>query len=144
MPRSVNITDELAKEMLEKDNPNAVSGINIEEAKLFLQNEREYDKQLDKARIKRMHAEKRFKEKEIRRAKRHKVIILYLWETLFINFEEIVYDFFFFKNNDGEVGVGQITLGGSDDNDFNEGNEGDEGGESFDEEMMHQEIDLNE
>ena len=52
----MNTTDELAKELLRKDDPNVVGGINIEEAKLFMQNEREYDKQLDKARIKRMHA----------------------------------------------------------------------------------------
>lgn len=100
--------------MLQKDDLNVFGGINIEEAKLFMQNEREYDKQLDKARIKRMHAEKRFKEKEIRRAKRH-------------------------KNNDGEENkFGQVTLGAGDFNEENDGNE------SYDEDMMHQEIDLNE
>ena len=56
MPRSVNITEELANEMLIKKDENYVSGINIEEAKKFLANEQEYDKKLYRDRIKRMHA----------------------------------------------------------------------------------------
>ena len=58
--------------MTNKDEP-AVSGINIEEAKKFLENERKYDKELERARIKRKHQETRVKEKEIRRAKRQRV-----------------------------------------------------------------------
>jgi len=58
VPRSVNMTDELAKEILDKDanSGQKYGGIDIEEAKRFLQNERAYDKQLEKARIKRKHA----------------------------------------------------------------------------------------
>lgn len=60
------------------DKVSAISGINIEEAKKFLENERQYDKELEKARIKRKHTETRIKEKELRRAKRQKVKLLKL------------------------------------------------------------------
>lgn len=69
VPRSVNITDELAKEITEKSDPDEDF---IESARLFMEKERAYDKQLEKARIKRKHADQRFKEKEIRRAKRQR------------------------------------------------------------------------
>ena len=56
MPRSINITDELADEVLNKDKANnRVSGIDIEEAKKFLEKEQEFDKKIYRERIKRMH-----------------------------------------------------------------------------------------
>ena len=69
-PRSVNMTDELADELENKKNGVGFSGIDIEEAKQKLKNEDQYDKQLYRERIKRMHREKRLKEKDLRRAKR--------------------------------------------------------------------------
>jgi hypothetical protein len=71
-PRSVNMTDELADELDNKKNDEGFSGIDIEEAKQKLKNEDQYDKQLYRERIKRMHREKRLKEKDLRRAKRAK------------------------------------------------------------------------
>ena len=71
-PRSVNMTDELADELENKKNGVGFSGIDIEEAKQKLKNEDQYDKQLYRERIKRMHREKRLKEKDLRRAKRAK------------------------------------------------------------------------
>lgn len=72
VPKSVNLTDELANE-LNKKSEGSHSGINIEEARKMLQNEDIYDKQLYRQRIKREHREKRLKEKEMRRAKRQKM-----------------------------------------------------------------------
>ena len=48
-------------------------GIDIEETKRMLKNEDEYDKKLYRERIKRLHKEKKLKEKSVRRAKRFKV-----------------------------------------------------------------------
>jgi hypothetical protein len=50
--------DKLAEEVtnkLDKNDVNAYSGINIEEAREFLKNEDQYDKQLFRDRVKRMH-----------------------------------------------------------------------------------------
>ena len=66
------MTDELANELTDKKNDTGYSGIDIEEAKQMLKNEDQYDKQLYRDRIKRMHREKRLKEKDLRRAKRAK------------------------------------------------------------------------
>ena len=72
-PRSINITDALADEVNKKDeDTKEFGGIDIEEAKRLLRNEDQYDKQLYRERIKRVHREKRLKEKEVRRAKRAK------------------------------------------------------------------------
>ncbi len=56
MPRSINITDQLAQEInsASRDTKER-SGIDIEEAKRMLQNEDQYDKQLYRERIKRVH-----------------------------------------------------------------------------------------
>lgn len=57
MPKSIDITEELVKE-LERDKSSTTtgpSGIDIEEAKRMLKNEDQYDKQLYRERIKRMH-----------------------------------------------------------------------------------------
>lgn len=68
VPKSINITDELAKE-LEQDKSTTSregpSGIDIEEAKRMLKNEDQYDKQLYRQRIKRMHRVRKLKEKLI-------------------------------------------------------------------------------
>lgn len=66
------MTDELADELENNKNGVGFSGIDIEEAKQKLKNEDQYDKQLYRDRIKRMHREKRLKEKDLRRAKRAK------------------------------------------------------------------------
>ena len=58
--------------MNKKEDDNGVSGIDIEEAKRKLKDEDQFDKQLYRERIKRIHREKRLKEKEVRRAKRVK------------------------------------------------------------------------
>ena len=71
VPKSINLTDQLADELNKKSDEN-YSGINIEEAKKMLQNEDVYDKQIFRQRIKREHREKRLKEKEARRAKRQR------------------------------------------------------------------------
>ncbi|RNA36636.1 putative ATP-dependent RNA helicase DDX10 [Brachionus plicatilis] len=72
VPKSVNLTDQLADELDKKSDQAEYSGINIEEARKMLQNEDVYDKQLYRQRVKRDHREKRFKEKEARRAKRQR------------------------------------------------------------------------
>lgn len=72
VPKSVNLTDQLADELDKKSDQAEFSGINIEEARKMLQNEDVYDKQLYRQRVKRDHREKRLKEKEARRAKRQR------------------------------------------------------------------------
>ncbi len=65
----------LAAELENKEkDKQGYSGIDIEESKRMLQNEDKYDKELYRQRIKRMHKERKEKEKELRRAKRAKVI----------------------------------------------------------------------
>lgn len=54
-PRSINITDELAEELNKKDDGKGYSGIDIEEAKRMLKNEDQFDKQIYRERVKRMH-----------------------------------------------------------------------------------------
>lgn len=54
VPKSINITEELVKELNEK-NTQGPSGIDIEEAKTRLKNEDQFDKQLYRERIKKMH-----------------------------------------------------------------------------------------
>jgi ATP-dependent RNA helicase DDX10/DBP4 len=74
-PRSINMTDELAKEINDPQDEikkSLYGGIDIEEAKKNLRNEDQFDKQLYRDRIKKVHREKRLKEKDARRAKRHK------------------------------------------------------------------------
>ena len=60
----------MASEILNKNDEPTHSGINIEEAKRKLRDEDQFDKQLYRERIKRIHREKRLKEKEVRRSKR--------------------------------------------------------------------------
>lgn len=55
VPKSINITEELVKEFNEKNSKEGPSGIDIEEAKTRLKNEDQFDKQLYRERIKKMH-----------------------------------------------------------------------------------------
>ena len=55
VPKSINITEELVKELNEKNSKEGPSGIDIEEAKTRLKNEDQFDKQLYRERIKKMH-----------------------------------------------------------------------------------------
>ncbi len=76
MPKSINIIDKLVEEFENKDKEDdGPGGLNIEEAKKFIEEEDQFDKQLFREKIKRKHKEEKMKQKELRRAKRAKVKI---------------------------------------------------------------------
>jgi hypothetical protein len=68
-----NLVEEFNNRGKKTDEP---SGLNIEEAKKFIQEEDQFDKQLFREKIKRKHKEEKMKQKEIRRAKRGRVTYL--------------------------------------------------------------------
>lgn len=75
VPKSIDVFGKLADEVNKKSEDKDQGGINIDEVREYLKNEDQYDKQLYRQRVKRMHKEKKLKEKELRRAKRSKVSI---------------------------------------------------------------------
>jgi ATP-dependent RNA helicase DDX10/DBP4 len=76
VPKSINIIDKLVEEFENKDKEDdGPGGLNIEEAKKFIEEEDQFDKQLFREKIKRKHKEEKMKQKELRRAKRAKVKI---------------------------------------------------------------------
>jgi ATP-dependent RNA helicase DDX10/DBP4 len=78
VPKSVNILEKLVEEFNNKDKQDdAPSGLNIEEAKRFIEEEDQFDKQLFREKIKRKHKVEKMKQKEIRRAKRSRVNIFF-------------------------------------------------------------------